>query len=85
MLGSAGMHAPTLVLLTCINTRLCPCSMQVPRSGGRIVIASDGLWDAVESDRAAKCCRGMPASTAAPQLVKVRGDECGREGMRGIR
>ena len=52
---------------------LCFCSMQVPRSGGRIVIASDGLWDAVESDRAAKCCRGMPANAAAPQLVKVRG------------
>lgn len=43
----------------------------VPRAGGRIVIASDGLWDAVDSERAAEVCRGMPATAAAPHLVKV--------------
>lgn len=51
---------------------MCVPSVQVPSStGGRIVMASDGLWDAVSSERAAKCSRGMPASTAAPNLVKV--------------
>eukprot|EP00897_Mesotaenium_endlicherianum_P005581 jgi/Mesen1/5050/ME000252S04166 len=45
-------------------------TFSVPRSGGRIIMASDGLWDAVDNDRAAKLCRGLPASTAASALVK---------------
>ncbi|CAI5534831.1 unnamed protein product [Closterium sp. Naga37s-1] len=44
--------------------------IQVPQAGGRVVMASDGLWDAVESDKAARRCRGLPCTAAAPLLVK---------------
>lgn len=44
--------------------------MKIPPSGGRIIMASDGLWDAVTSEKAAKCSRGLPATAAAPALVK---------------
>lgn len=39
--------------------------------GGRLIIASDGIWDALPSDMAAKSCRGLPAELAARQVVKV--------------
>ncbi|GKB43225.1 probable protein phosphatase 2C 15 [Tanacetum coccineum] len=39
-------------------------------AGGRLIIASDGIWDAVSSDTAAKSCRGLPAELAARQVVK---------------
>ncbi|GJZ13314.1 probable protein phosphatase 2C 15 [Tanacetum coccineum] len=39
-------------------------------AGGRLIIASDGIWDAVSSDMAAKSCRGLPAELAARQVVK---------------
>eukprot|EP00850_Spirogloea_muscicola_P006841 SM000033S12362 [mRNA] locus=s33:434401:436794:- [translate_table: standard] len=45
---------------------------QVPKSGGRIIMASDGLWDAMKPERAAKAVRGKPSHAAAPLLVKVR-------------
>ncbi|TMW89213.1 hypothetical protein EJD97_017494 [Solanum chilense] len=38
--------------------------------GGRLIIASDGVWDAVSSDMAAKSCHGLPAELAARQVVK---------------
>lgn len=38
--------------------------------GGRLIIASDGIWDALQSDMAAKSCRGLPAELAARQVVK---------------
>ncbi|XP_010532274.1 PREDICTED: probable protein phosphatase 2C 15 isoform X1 [Tarenaya hassleriana] len=38
--------------------------------GGRVIIASDGIWDALSSDVAAKTCRGLPAELAARQVVK---------------
>ncbi|CAI5994981.1 unnamed protein product [Closterium sp. NIES-64] len=44
--------------------------IQVPQAGGRVVMASDGLWDAVDSDKAARRCRGLPCTAAAPLLVK---------------
>ncbi|CAI5475252.1 unnamed protein product, partial [Closterium sp. Yama58-4] len=44
--------------------------IQVPQDGGRVVMASDGLWDAVDSDKAARRCRGLPCTAAAPLLVK---------------
>ncbi|KAM0892250.1 hypothetical protein ACQ4PT_025870 [Festuca glaucescens] len=37
---------------------------------GRLIIASDGIWDALSSEAAAKCCRGLPAELAAKQVVK---------------
>lgn len=44
---------------------------QVSNAGGRLIIASDGIWDAVSSEMAAKSCRGLPAELAAKQVVKV--------------
>ncbi|KAH6810100.1 Protein phosphatase 2C family protein [Perilla frutescens var. frutescens] len=39
-------------------------------TGGRLIIASDGIWDAVSSETAAKACRGLPAELAARLVVK---------------
>ncbi|KAE8660204.1 putative protein phosphatase 2C 3 [Hibiscus syriacus] len=39
-------------------------------AGGRLIIASDGIWDALSSDMAAKSCRGLPAELAAKLVVK---------------
>ncbi|KAH9614530.1 hypothetical protein KSS87_004363 [Heliosperma pusillum] len=39
-------------------------------AGGRLVIASDGIWDALSSDAAAKASRGLPADLAAKLVVK---------------
>ncbi|KAF8376706.1 hypothetical protein HHK36_031623 [Tetracentron sinense] len=38
--------------------------------GGRLIIASDGIWDALSTEMAAKSCRGLPAGLAARQVVK---------------
>lgn len=38
--------------------------------GGRLIIASDGIWDALSSEVAAKTCRGLSAELAARQVVK---------------
>ncbi|KAK4760624.1 hypothetical protein SAY87_005517 [Trapa incisa] len=38
--------------------------------GGRLIIASDGIWDALSSDMAARSCHGLPAELAAKQVVK---------------
>ncbi|URD78402.1 phosphatase 2C [Musa troglodytarum] len=40
------------------------------KAGGRLIIASDGIWDALTSDTAANSCRGLPAELAARQVVK---------------
>jgi len=40
-------------------------------AGGRLVISSDGVWDALSAEVALDCCRGMAAETAAAQIVKV--------------
>jgi serine/threonine protein phosphatase PrpC len=45
--------------------------LQLPNTGGRLIIASDGIWDAVSSDTAAQVCRGLPAELAAKLVVKV--------------
>ncbi|KAK4376431.1 hypothetical protein RND71_002727 [Anisodus tanguticus] len=44
--------------------------VKLSSAGGRLIIASDGIWDAVSSDMAAKSCRGLPAELAARQVVK---------------
>ncbi|XP_057529179.1 probable protein phosphatase 2C 15 isoform X1 [Amaranthus tricolor] len=38
--------------------------------GGRLIIASDGIWDALSSEKTAKSCFGLPAELAARQVVK---------------
>ncbi|GLT37970.1 hypothetical protein SLA2020_122490 [Shorea laevis] len=44
--------------------------VKLSNAGGRLVIASDGIWDALSSDMAAKSCRGLPAELAAKLVVK---------------
>lgn len=41
----------------------------LPVGGARLVIASDGLWDALNPKTALHHARGMPASKAATELV----------------
>ena len=46
--------------------------VQLAHAGGRLIIASDGVWDAMSTKRAAKCCRGVPRpEVAAKYVVKV--------------
>ncbi|KAK7280447.1 hypothetical protein RJT34_25511 [Clitoria ternatea] len=44
--------------------------VKLSNAGGRLIIASDGIWDALSSEMAAKSCRGLPAELAAMQVVK---------------
>lgn len=45
--------------------------LQLSTAGGRLIISSDGVWDALTAETAFDCCRGMPADAAAAQIVKV--------------
>ncbi|MQL89340.1 hypothetical protein Taro_021921 [Colocasia esculenta] len=44
--------------------------VKLSSSGGRLIIASDGIWDSLSSEMAAKSCRGLPAELAAKLVVK---------------
>ncbi|OVA07459.1 Protein phosphatase 2C (PP2C)-like domain [Macleaya cordata] len=44
--------------------------VKLSNTGGRLIIASDGIWDALSSEMAAKSCRGLPAELAAKLVVK---------------
>nr|DAD22318.1 TPA_asm: hypothetical protein HUJ06_023781 [Nelumbo nucifera] len=44
--------------------------LQLSTAGGRLIISSDGVWDALSSEMALNCSRGMPADAAAAQIVK---------------
>ncbi|KAJ3673223.1 hypothetical protein LUZ60_006597 [Juncus effusus] len=44
--------------------------VKLSNAGGRLVIASDGVWDAVSHEKALDCCRGLPAESAATRIVK---------------
>ncbi|XP_073045440.1 LOW QUALITY PROTEIN: probable protein phosphatase 2C 5 [Primulina eburnea] len=44
--------------------------VKLSNAGGRLIIASDGIWDALLSDVAAQSCRGLPAELAAKLVVK---------------
>ncbi|TXG57346.1 hypothetical protein EZV62_018659 [Acer yangbiense] len=44
--------------------------VKLSSAGGRLIIASDGIWDALSSETAAQSCRGLPAELAARQVVK---------------
>ncbi|KAL7001107.1 protein-serine,threonine phosphatase [Sarracenia purpurea var. burkii] len=44
--------------------------VKLSSAGGRLIIASDGIWDALSSEMAAKSSRGLPAELAARQVVK---------------
>eukprot|EP00268_Persea_americana_P056596 TRINITY_DN6696_c0_g2_i2.p1 TRINITY_DN6696_c0_g2~~TRINITY_DN6696_c0_g2_i2.p1 ORF type:complete len:251 (-),score=37.82 TRINITY_DN6696_c0_g2_i2:542-1294(-) len=45
--------------------------LQLSTAGGRIIISSDGVWDALTAEEALSCCCGLPADVAAAQIVKV--------------
>eukprot|EP00850_Spirogloea_muscicola_P022188 SM000281S10756 [mRNA] locus=s281:93124:95370:- [translate_table: standard] len=45
--------------------------VKLPPSGGRLIIATDGLWDAISSEKAAKDSRGLSHDSAAKSLVKT--------------
>ncbi|MBA0646899.1 hypothetical protein Goklo_014822 [Gossypium klotzschianum] len=44
--------------------------VKLSNAGGRLIIASDGIWDALSSEMAAKSCRGLPADLGAKMVVK---------------
>ncbi|GAB2287293.1 hypothetical protein Dimus_021674 [Dionaea muscipula] len=44
--------------------------VKLSSAGGRLIIASDGIWDALSNDDAAKTCRCLPADLAAKLVVK---------------
>ncbi|MCL7045891.1 hypothetical protein MKW94_025952 [Papaver nudicaule] len=44
--------------------------VKLSNAGGRLIIASDGIWDALSSETAAQSCRGLPAELAAKMVVK---------------
>jgi len=45
--------------------------MQLSITGGRLIISSDGVWDALSPERAVSCSQGLPPDAAATQVVKV--------------
>ncbi|GLJ11976.1 hypothetical protein SUGI_0181350 [Cryptomeria japonica] len=44
--------------------------IKLSNAGGRLIIATDGVWDALSSEKAANCARGLRAELAAKQIVK---------------
>ncbi|XP_004242956.1 probable protein phosphatase 2C 12 isoform X1 [Solanum lycopersicum] len=44
--------------------------VKLSSAGGRLVIASDGVWDALSAEISIECCRGMSPDAAASQIVK---------------
>ncbi|KAL7604144.1 probable protein phosphatase 2C 15 [Lactuca sativa] len=44
--------------------------VKLSNRGGRLIIASDGIWDALSSEAAAGSCRRLPSELAARQVVK---------------
>jgi serine/threonine protein phosphatase PrpC len=45
--------------------------LQLSNAGGRIIIASDGVWDDLTSEMALDCSRGFPSDIAANRIVNV--------------
>ncbi|KAK9112799.1 hypothetical protein Scep_020318 [Stephania cephalantha] len=44
--------------------------VQLSTAGGRLIISSDGVWDALSPEAAVNGCHGMPPDTAAAKVVK---------------
>jgi len=53
--------------------------VKLSTAGGRIILSSDGVWDALSAETAFDCCRGMPPDAAASQIVK---EAVGVKGLR---
>lgn len=45
--------------------------LQLSNAGGRIIIASDGVWDDLTFEMALECSRGYPSDIAANRIVNV--------------
>ncbi|CAD7705035.1 unnamed protein product [Ostreobium quekettii] len=58
--AEAGVH-----VLTCPNV----CQVVLPRSGARVLMGSDGLWDLIAWDDAVRLIRRTPASKAASRVL----------------
>ncbi|KAI4375031.1 hypothetical protein MLD38_012949 [Melastoma candidum] len=44
--------------------------VKLSSGGGRLIISSDGVWDALSAEAALDCCRGMSPDASAAQIVK---------------
>ncbi|KAJ7958143.1 Protein phosphatase 2C family protein [Quillaja saponaria] len=44
--------------------------VKLSTAGGRLIISSDGVWDALTAETALECCRGMSPEASAAQIVK---------------
>ncbi|KAJ6810575.1 putative protein phosphatase 2C 12 isoform X1 [Iris pallida] len=44
--------------------------VKLSNAGGRLIISSDGVWDALSFESAFNCSRGLAADVAAAQIVK---------------
>lgn len=45
---------------------------QLSNAGDRLIIATNGVWDALSSEKAATCGLGLREELAAKQIVKVQ-------------
>ncbi|KAF3519555.1 hypothetical protein DY000_02058727, partial [Brassica cretica] len=53
--------------------------VKLSSAGGRLIISSDGVWDAISAEEALDCCRGLPPEASAEQIVKAA---VGKKGIR---
>ncbi|KAL8256338.1 hypothetical protein R6Q59_031405 [Mikania micrantha] len=44
--------------------------VKLSSAGGRLIISSDGVWDALSAEEALECSRGLAPEAAASQIVK---------------
>ncbi|KAL0815534.1 hypothetical protein Bca101_071978 [Brassica carinata] len=44
--------------------------VKLSSAGGRLIISSDGVWDAISAEEALDCCRGLPPEPSAEHIVK---------------
>ncbi|SPT18558.1 unnamed protein product [Triticum aestivum] len=51
--------------------------IKLSSAGGRLIISSDGVWDALTAEMAFSCARGLPPEAAADQIVKEAVDAKG--------
>lgn len=62
-------------ILSLIKTNLHKL-LQLSSNGGRLIISSDGVWDALSFETACNCSRGLSVEAAANQIVKVLYPKC---------
>ncbi|KAJ4896533.1 putative protein phosphatase 2C 12 [Raphanus sativus] len=53
--------------------------VKLSSAGGRLIISSDGVWDAISAEEALDCCRGLPPELSAEHIVK---EAVGKKGIR---